>query len=893
VVNGSKPLAMDGRSGKPKGLALLYGAVSWKESSPVGCGKAALPSGERTGNVDVMPPIAPTRRPATCAALAIALWALQAVTGHAQLDPGRAIVEKFENGLTLILLEERSLPSVSVQMLYRVGAKDEYYGITGVAHFLEHMAFRASANFPDTEVVSRIYAAGGEWHGYTWIDQTAYYATVPGAELDLLLRIEADRMTRMTIDPSLVEPERGAILAEMHGYENDPASVLHDAVVFTALQAHPYRNNTIGWESDIRAMRHEDLVAFYRQHYVPANAVLAVVGDIDPVAVRGRVQQLFGDAPAAPATPLPRTVEPPQNGERRIELLGAGAQARFEVAWQAPGVNHPDFPAFLVLQEWLGGGSGVNFIQTFATTPVRAGSLLDGLAGDVRTWFPPSAQTYVFTIAATLPEGMQPAALEAAVEEAVAALRETTAGAAQLSRLKARVLDELVYDIETHEDAAHQLAFFDGLGAPALLQALPAQVAAIEAGALQAAARRWLQPHQRTIGWYRAGSKPETRAPAPAPPVDVVGETVRHAPGARSSKDGVRTTAGGIEAPVVSLLDSGLPIIVQRSGLSPTVQVRVVLNSVAITGAGAAERVNHDPVWGVASLVARCRPDQLPETLEALSLALRQLQPESAAGPEVDDPVARLEDLYGEVLGDRPAAVAQEPAAAVLVAIAGAVDAAAASAEAARYFAQTRHGPLSPRPLFRPIEHDVRVRLPLDRGQSQIGYAVTAPLPDSAAYLPWRALLYVLTHGYEGRLGKEAISRRGLAYYVDGQYRSDGRRAWVAVSTGVDPGKLDDLEALYRAELSGLAERPPTESEVAEARAHFIGRLATERQSNSELTGGLAEAWLWWGRIPAAEEQRAAVEAITRAAVLQQVPAFQAGRIAIVEVGNTSGTVTN
>ena len=197
------------------------------------------------------------------------LLAVPAVAGAA-LDLNRASVQHLDNGLELIVLEEHTLPVASVQMLYRTGARDEQNGRTGLAHFLEHMAFRATKNFPDTEVASRIYAVGGEWHAYTWIDQTTYFETVPKQELDLVLRIEADRLGRLLIPQDGIEAERGAVLAEMHGYENDPALVLNDAVVYSSLIAHPYRNNTIGWESDVRGLDRHDLVGFYRAHYHPA-----------------------------------------------------------------------------------------------------------------------------------------------------------------------------------------------------------------------------------------------------------------------------------------------------------------------------------------------------------------------------------------------------------------------------------------------------------------------------------------------------------------------------------------------------------------------------------------------------------------------------------------------
>lgn len=824
--------------------------------------------------------------------LALALGLQQAPPALAQLDPGRATVQRLDNGLTLIVLEERSLPSVSVQMLYRVGARDEVPGQTGIAHYLEHMAFRATENFPDTEVVSRIYAAGGEWHGYTWIDQTTYFATVPEDHLDLLLRIEADRMARLEIDPAMVDPERGSVLAEMHGYENDPASVLHDQVVFTALQAHPYRNNTIGWESDIRAIDHADLLAFYRAHYVPANAVLAVVGAVDAGAVEARVAELFGGLPAAAPTPLPQTVEPPQNGERRIELLGAGADAYLGIAWQAPGVNHPDFPVFLLLQEWLGGTDGVNFMESIGTAHARPGSLLHGLAPDIRTWFPPSAQDYLFTVEATVPGDSTAERLEADIERAVTELRDTKAGPERLAALKERVLAELVLDVTTHEDAAHQLAFYDGLGALETWRRLPDSVAAVDAAALQAAARRWLQPHQRTVGHYRAGVPPAARTAIETTAEFARGEDLPAAqtdaePPSRVDGPVVHVPAsGGIDTPRVARLDNGLPVIVQRSGLSPTVHVRVVLNSAAVAGGGIA---TDDPVWGASSISARGLPPDLAEIVGRLRASFDLVEP-VPTGPEPapsEDPATRLEQGYRALLaldGMKPGASSPRPSVTVLV-VAGDVDAASAMELLGRHFGDVRYAPVhaGPPPTLQP--DDLRVGLPIARSQAQVGYAVPAPPPASKDYPAWRALLYILTHGYEGRLGKAAISDRGLAYYVDGQYRSNGRRAWVAISTGVDPGKLEPLEALYRATLAELVTHPPGEDEVAEARSHFLGRLATERQSNAELTAGLAEEWLWFDRLRSAEERRAAIEAIDPVDVAAAVAGFTAGRIAVVAVG--------
>ena len=226
------------------------------------------------------------------------LLMLLAVPASAQIDLSRAGISRLDNGLTVIVLEDHTLPVVSVQVLYKSGSRDERAGKTGLAHFLEHLAFRASKNFPNGAATDAIYDAGGEWHGYTWIDQTTYFATVPASQLDLLLAIEADRMARVTIDPVSIAAEQGAVISEMRGYQNDPSSVLFDAVAAAALQAHPYRNNTIGYESDVTALTAEDAEAFYAANYAPGNAVLAIVGDVDAKDALRRVRAAFGSLAA-------------------------------------------------------------------------------------------------------------------------------------------------------------------------------------------------------------------------------------------------------------------------------------------------------------------------------------------------------------------------------------------------------------------------------------------------------------------------------------------------------------------------------------------------------------------------------------------------------------------
>ena len=768
----------------------------------------------------------------------------------AAIDLRNATVEVLDNGLTVILLEDRRFPVVSVQALYRVGARNEETGKTGLAHFLEHMAFRDSRHFPGTDIVGRIYAVGGEWHGYTWIDQTTYYSTVPREHVDLLLRIEADRMSGLELQPEDMDAERGAVLAELHMYENLPTSMLIDAVNFTSFLAHPYRNNTIGWESDLLSLGHADVVDFYQRHYHPANAVLAVVGDFERETVRERIDELFAPLARRPATPLPHTVEPPQQGLRRITLRASDSRRQFMIAYRAPSANSVDYAPFLVLQELLGGGSGVNFLQNDWGTPAGPDAPLFGVADDITTWFPPSAQPYVFIIGGRAPTGAETAAVEAGVEARVAALRGTLVDRAALASAVDRVHEALVRDVQTTEDAAHQLAFFAGLGALDTLLELPERVRAVTAADVQAVAQRYLDPSRRSIAWHLPGPEytPTTAATAtrtlpaaktPAPP----GKKANPRPFARR-------------------LSGGLPVVGQVSDFSPLVELLVVLPSTGVAGAS-----GNEPILGHSSYRYSGSSGELESLVRAAAADLAAIESRKlpAATPS-PDPATRLEQEFEVLLGsaERPPAASDAPA---LIAVAGDFDEDELFAGLERHFGEIAPGaaavveapelPAGPRV----------VHLGRALAQAQLGYVARAPGPGEPLADASRLLLYVLSHDYEGRLGKKAISDSGLAYYIDSRYRSDGKNAWITLATGVDPEKLDQLEELFAAEIDRLLREPPTATELHEARQHQLGRRQSAAQSNAELTEQLAIDWLWHGRLRTAESIRQSLDAVDEAAI--------------------------
>ncbi len=790
-----------------------------------------------------------------------------ASTANAALDLKNASVQKLDNGLTVILLEDRNFPVASVQMLYRVGARDEVTGKTGLAHFLEHMAFRNSENFLEDGLTAPIYARGGEWHGYTWTDQTTYFATVPKEHLDLLLRIEADRMARLTISPEDMDAERGAVLAEMHMYENYPTSMLIDAVVYTSFLAHPYRNNTIGWQSDIEKLKHKDVVDFYESHYHPANGVLVIVGDIDSAQTLSRVTELFGDFPKRAPTALPHTLEPDQQGERRVRVTGSSPGHQFMIAYRAPAANDPDFPAFLVAQSLLGASSGVNFNQNDWGTPVRKDSVLHGAAAGITTWYPPSAQKYVFVIGGFAEAGAREAIVEQEIERRIESLRRRTVSDKRLSIAVNDVLGQLVFDVETTEEAAHQLAYFEGLGALETLLELPDRVAAVTPREVKNVVSRYLLPERRSIAWYEtANDSQATPVPAKLSSREPVSITLPRA---------IDTTP--LPPSASAQLSGGIPVIVQTNDLSPSAYLQLVFESAR------SDATANKPALGFSALEFQLQSGDLEMTIAKVRASLADpLDPAEPVSPSTD-PETRLEQVFGEIMAGASTVMTRSTSP-VLVVVSGDVAFGDTMAMLEKGFGKLKAPQLSERPTVNFAAEDIRVNLGLPIAQAQLGYIVPAAAPSKKEADAQRLLLYILSHGYDGRLGKIAISDRGLAYYIDSRYRSDGNNAWITLGIGVDVHKLDELKALLESELQRLRDEPPTTSEFEEAKTYLLGRARSAAQSNEELATTLAQQRLWHGETVTPEALVAQLATITYEDLLEVIPAL---------VGGTSIVVTN
>ena len=416
---------------------------------------------------------------------------------------------QLENGLTVLVQEVHTAPLVSVWCWYGVGSRDEGIGLTGASHWVEHMNFKGTVNIPRDEMKGIVERLGGMWNGYTWIDQTTYLETAGRSALDQLLFIEAERMNSSLFDPEECESERTVVISELQGGDNDPEQVLDTELTATAFRAHTYRHPTIGWLHDLQSMTRDDLYSHYLRFYVPNNATLVVVGDVECDDVLRRAERHFGRVPAGPVPPRLKVAEPPQPGERRVALEREGTTAYLKFGYHAPAATDPDFFPMLVLDAILTGAKGLNLWSSFRVAPPQRKSRLytalfeRGLASQVNGALLATADPYLYTLSFTATEGVRLPVLEEAV---LAALEPVAAGridGVEVARAKRQLRARLVFEDDSVTHIAHQLGFFETVVGPGFYPRLQPCIDAVTADQVRDVAERRLRRNQLTVGSFQ------------------------------------------------------------------------------------------------------------------------------------------------------------------------------------------------------------------------------------------------------------------------------------------------------------------------------------------------------------------------------------------------------
>lgn len=258
------------------------------------------------------------------------------------------------NGLRVYVAEDHSVPAFALDLVYGVGSRDEVEGRTGFAHLFEHMMFKGSKNVPEGGQFKYVSGAGGELNAYTMTDFTLYYDVLPSHHLEAILWMEADRMRSLEVSDENFENQRSAVLEELAmRYENAPYAMAFTNFLGDVWQGTIYGHLPIGSKEDLLAASADDAREFFARHYVPNNAVLAIVGDVDPAQVRELVTRHFGDIPAGPAKPPIPPIDHAPTELVRTTVDPLAQQPVYVVGWKTVPEPHPDRPALELLFDIL------------------------------------------------------------------------------------------------------------------------------------------------------------------------------------------------------------------------------------------------------------------------------------------------------------------------------------------------------------------------------------------------------------------------------------------------------------------------------------------------------------------------------------------------------------
>jgi len=485
------------------------------------------------------------------------------------------------NGMTLIAVPDRSRPVVTFMVVYHVGSRNEAPGNTGSAHLLEHMLFNKSTeNFGRAKghrtVQEVLYEAGADFRTTnmtTWYDRMNGYSTLPSDKLELAMRVEADRLGRALILDAERQSEMSVVRNEYEIGENNPAQALEKAVVAASIQAHPYHWSTIGYRSDIEGVTTEKLREHYKAFFWPDNAEAIVVGDFDLEQALALFDRQFGAFPRA-THPVPKviTVEPPQEGERRVTVRRPGTLDLVMLAYPRPGAMHPDFIPLEVLSSILTGGVNSRLYQALVETKIAT-----DVGSDNYTLHDP----FPLLVTATLAPGHGGAEAEAALKAALARVASDGVSAEEVARAQRQIEVSVIRSRDGTYNFASNLGEAVASADWKWFLTYVDRIRAVTPADVKRVAATYLVPEHATVGWFVAtqGAAKSAAARAAAPVAADASPIVATAPAVSASVAQATLARPFAERTHHAVLPNGLVLDVLENHAVPTVSIRGIVRA--------------------------------------------------------------------------------------------------------------------------------------------------------------------------------------------------------------------------------------------------------------------------------------------------------------------------
>ncbi|MDZ4795572.1 MAG: pitrilysin family protein [Bacteroidota bacterium] len=374
--------------------------------------------------------------------------------GQAQMKAEDVKTFTLKNGMKFLVVEDNSIPNANMYLFYRVGSRNEYQGITGLSHFFEHMMFNGAKKYGPKLFDQTMEFNGGANNAYTTENVTVYTNWFPSTAAEVIFDLEGDRISSLSIDPKMVESERGVVLSERStGLENSPWNLLGQHVQATAFQEHPYHWPVIGYEDDMKNWKQADLERYFKTYYAPNNCVAVISGNIKLEEVKRLAEKYIEPIPAQPTPPAVMITEPAQTGERRISVQKDVATPYLIIAYKAPEAKSDDYYSLTILSEILSSGKSSRLHS----------SLVDKkqLATSVFTAYDQSFDPTLFQFYSVAAKGINETDLEKAIYEEIEKIKKDGISETELQKIKNQKLMEFYGQVETINGKSNNIGTYE------------------------------------------------------------------------------------------------------------------------------------------------------------------------------------------------------------------------------------------------------------------------------------------------------------------------------------------------------------------------------------------------------------------------------------------------
>lgn len=418
---------------------------------------------------------------------------------------------RLSNGLRVLLFPDATKATVTVNLTYTVGSRHEGYGETGMAHLLEHMAFKGT---PTHKIIPQeMKAHGANYNASTWFDRTNYFEVLPATEANLkfALDLEADRMINSFIAKKDLDSEMTVVRNEFEAGENDPANILEERVLSTAYLWHNYGHSTIGSREDIERVPIDRLQAFYRNYYQPDNAVLLIAGKFDEAKALAQVNSAFGSIPRPTRKLQPTyTVEPVQDGERSVILRRVGDVQSVCMVYHVPATAHPDYAAVQVLARILADTPSGRLYKALVETKKAT-----DVGSDLLEMHDPAFLAFQSSV-------RQEQSLDAArdtMSATIEALKTTPVSKEEVDRAKTALLKNIELALNAPDRVGLAMSELIGAGDWRLFFINRDNLRKVTPEDVQRVAAAYLKPSNRTVGEFIPDAKPDRTQIPPTPSI--------------------------------------------------------------------------------------------------------------------------------------------------------------------------------------------------------------------------------------------------------------------------------------------------------------------------------------------------------------------------------------